>query len=320
MGLEVREREKKTVFRYYYLCLFSLTLSCHVNTYIGQISLQPVAGLFHKKGTVLASLSGAFQVSGLVFLLLFTISTNRRIILALFSTVIGIFVVLGLTLLPSKGTFVISPENQAKKEENTEESLPTPSASSQMKSIEYVSLLTWFSICLVPLQYYVATIGFQLETIGDSDGFYTGLFSIVYASVSILAPASGYLSDRLGLGIAQGLGTFLCSISMFLLSVSNYISLKEQSIGLFCYSFGRMTIFATFFTNVGRRFGFANYGTLAGVGLLVSSVVSLLQYPLIAYAVNGYAFQVNLACGLLLSAGLPYCVWLGFRERKYIAT
>ena len=50
---------------------------------------------------------------------------------------------------------------------------------------------------------------------------------------------------------------------------------------------------------------------------MVTAIVSLLQYPLITLVTNGYARQVNIICGsVLLVVGLPYCLWLGIREKK----
>ena len=82
---------------------------------------------------------------------------------------------------------------------------------------EYLALLAWFSLLIVPLQYYIGTIGYQLEKLGD-DGYYTNIFSITYASAAALAPFGGYLSDRLGLGLTQGLATSLSAVSFYFLA------------------------------------------------------------------------------------------------------
>lgn len=63
---------------------------------------------------------------------------------------------------------------------------------------------------------------------------------------------------------------------------------------------------------------FLRAGTLAGLGLFLSSLLSLLQYPLIALASSGHADVVNLVCGCVILAMLPYCVWLNRRERREI--
>ena len=178
---------------------------------------------------------------------------------------------------------------------------------------EYLALLAWFSLLIVPLQYYIGTIGYQLEKLGD-DGYYTNIFSITYASAAALAPFGGYLSDRLGLGLTQGLATSLSAVSFYFLAVEN---LQSQLPGMCVYSVGRLLVFGMYFSNIGKRFGYTNYGVLAGLGLMVTAIVSLLQYPLITLVTNGYARQVNIVCGsVLLIVGLPYCLWLGLREKK----
>ena len=69
-----------------------------------QLCVQPVAGLFHKKnqGTILASLSGAFQISGLIFLILTAISGNRRRSFGGYSGCLVLLTLITFILLPKK--------------------------------------------------------------------------------------------------------------------------------------------------------------------------------------------------------------------------
>jgi len=68
-------------------------------------------------------------------------------------------------------------------------------------------------------------------------------------------------------------------------------------------------------SNIGRRFGYTNYGTLSGSGLLISAIFSLFQYILIAAASDGAAKAVNWGCGAVLLCLTPYCAWLAVTER-----
>ena len=304
-----------------------------------QLCLQPVAGLFSKAGTILASLSGAFQVSGLIFLALTSITDNRMHSFVGFALLVALLGIASAVLLPMGPSFVLEEEYpvdapEAKegeeggdnKDENEDasgnnEDEPREQKSLRLKRIrrllfhsEYISLLSWFSVCIVPLQYYVGSIGFILESKGDEDGFFTALFSILYAAAALLAPFGGYLADMLGLAVTQALATLLVASSMFILA--SPAPLNVQSVGFATYSVGRMLTFGMYFTNVGKRFGYANYGSLAGLGLLVSAIISLVQFPLIALAASGKAKNVNLSCGIALIAILPYCIWLGWKERS----
>ena len=403
-----------------------------------QLCLQPVAGLFDKsvQGTILASFSGAFQISGLVFLVLSKITSDRKKSLGSFSLVLLVLVIVSLRVLPkhhfspTDGNEKLEEQEEEEEEDGSEsraqhrsltavedgndeqdalgegkeeddsetgaehrsltvvedgndeqnaleegkeeddgetgaehrsltfieggneqdasqyiaaagseESEKIESEEAQIllqenadedkkqnnstegvmqliKSIEYFLLLLWFSVLLIPLQYYVATIGFQLERKGDDSGRYIALFSILYASAAILSPLVGKIADKFGVGVGQSLATILSAASFFILS-SDSLNLDAHIIGMAFYGVGRMIVFGLFFTNVGKRFGFIHYGTLAGLGLLISSVAGNLQYPLIALAADGYEKEVNITCGtVMLLGGLPYCLWLSRRERR----
>ena len=311
----------------------------------GQLCLQPVASLFKRSGTIIASLSGAFQVSGLMFLIVLSITSIRLHAFIGLAIVIFVLSIFAGIMLPMGSSFVVvnnddrdatldrdsTEEQQVKlpdvleeedaeecQEANTSLSLSLQSKLNRLKAIlvqkEYILLIVWFSTCIVPLQYYIGIIGYSLEMLGDDNGFYTDLFSILYASAAALAPFGGYLADRLGLGLTQGLATSLCATSFCFLALG---SLQAQVPGMCLYSVGRMLIFGMYFSNIGKRFGYENYGLLAGLGLLLSAIISLIQYPLITLAIEGSAREVNLISGsILLLVGIPYCLWLGLVREK----
>jgi len=334
-----------------------------------QLCLQPVAGWFEdeSQGVVLATTSGAFQVSGLVFWVLVEfVSRDRRVSLGGFAVVLCLVAMVGWRVLPV-GQFVggamkksgghdiddeeeerrINHDDNDNHSDNNEDrnggengllvatqQAPHDNESgvgvggggggvlSLMKTLEYILLLFWLSLLLIPLQYYVATIGFQLERKGDDNGRYIAFFPIMYASAAIFAPMFGKIADKFGLGIGQGLANTLSILSLVILSVpakdeDKPALLPLQVLGMTCYGLGRMSVFGTFFSNLGKRFGYRYYGTLAGVGLIVSAVSSLFQYPLIAWAAAGNERWVNLGCAAVLAIqGFPYCVWLYFREKR----
>ena len=254
-----------------------------------QLCLQPVAGLFDSsiQGAILASLSGAFQISGLVFVALTAISSNRKLAFSSFSAILfGLCLFAGF-LLPlnqfvrigkdvvhateeeippvdnvaagdnvgavqqneheqpkstmpnSNGDFVEDsndPENIVQLEEPLTPNA-APTAMELLKCTEYIWLVIWFTVNLVPLQYYIATIGFQLEQKGDDTGTYTRLFSIIYAASAIFSPFLGKFADVAGMGIAQAVATTTSAISFFLLS-SYQISLNGHAVGMAFYGLG----------------------------------------------------------------------------------
>jgi LAT3 family solute carrier family 43 protein 3 len=339
-----------------------------------QLCLQPVAGMFpdNVQGLLISTLSGAFQLAGLVFVALTAATTDRRAAFTTFALLIIILTVVAAVILPY-GNFASTPTKETEIEEMisivhddqqsleqrqtniandecrdlTGEKLMDPRddgladndiaahdtiadcrgtiggiaphqdkpVAAILRTAEYILLLVWFSISLVPLQYYIGTIGFQLDQRGDENGRFTTMFSIIYAASAGVAPFLGKLADVAGLGISQGLSSIFVAISLFMLA-STTISLEVHAVGMGFYGVGRMMIFGTYFTNVGKRFGYKSYGALSGLGLLTSGIVSLLQYPLIATATNGYHSAVDVGCGVVMVALLPYCLWLATVERR----
>lgn len=126
----------------------------------------------------------------------------------------------------------------------------------------------------------------------------------------------GKIADLTGVGVTQLIATLLIVSSLCILSSSEeWWSL--QVVGMVCYGIGRMTVFGMYFTNIGKRFGYTHYGTLVGLGLLISALASLLQYPLIYFAVEGNESIVNLISAfVIIFVGAPYCIWLALRERR----
>jgi MFS family permease len=364
-----------------------------------QLCVQPcVASLFPTySGAVLASFSGAFQISGLAYLVVTKTLDSRPTGFGVYAAAILVCAVVGLVLLPpgraaAAATAGDDANSEVQDEENSKDHAMTvtavtdviddndaeeppvagkssSSSSSHLSTVileeesdltiadanvmdekqatvgshdatlipsttgndtasevtfidakevssawtiiwswKYMLLVQWLSLTITPLQYYIGSLGFQLEEKGDDTGKYIDLFSILYGTAAALSPAGGYLADRYTLGLAQGLATTLAALSFFVLASD--VSLQLQSIGLACNAAGRMWIFGIYFAHVGRVFGYQHFGTLAGLGLLVSSIVSLLQYPLLVAADNGHATVTNILCGCLLVAELSYCYWL----------
>ena len=153
--------------------------------------------------------------------------------------------------------------------------------------------MTWFSLVVVPSQYYVLSIGYQMERKGDAEGAYARWFTLLYGASAALAPLGGMVADRAGVGFAQGVGTALVAAGFLaLLGESDdpeggSVNAPLAVCGIAAYSVGRLFVFAMYFSAIGRRFGFEHYGGLAGFGMLTSAAASMLQYPLFDAALRG---------------------------------
>ena len=311
----------------------------------GILVLQSVGELFPATSSaIITSLTGASQMSVLVFVVLGSLPVTRRASFLGYSAVVAVIVVLAWILLPSSAAFIQPADTFPRKSENEdlsdhsgltidesdsenedityEESRKlkrsrVPTKIEQVFSAEYLLLLLWFSLCYLPGNFYIAAIGFQLDQLGDKDGYYTYLFTFIYAGSALLAPAVGYMSDRFGLGVTQGLATAIVSSSFIIFGASEYLPLQAQVVSFLLYGVGYLLVGGMFYSNIGRRFGYTNFGTLGGLGLLVAATFSLLQYPLFSLALNGAFAAINFsAAAVLLLTMMPYCAWLAVIERR----
>lgn len=133
-----------------------------------------------------------------------------------------------------------------------------PSAREQIQTAEYALLVLWFSTVIAPAQYFIGSIGYQLEQKGDADGSYTQIFLYCYAGAALVSPVAGYVADKYGIGVAQAVASIISAIPFFLLA-SN-LALEIQVVGLALYGVGRLFVLGTYFGHLGVRFGYANYG------------------------------------------------------------
>ena len=304
-----------------------------------QLCVQPVAALFPESAsTVMSSLSGAFQVSGVVFLAL-TAGDDREVGFYAFAACAAVLFAACLVMLPKGQDFhetanvdfdggggdgggdgdggaELTSPSRRDLHARSEGLANGFSRSEQMRSVEYIGLVGWFTVVVCPLQFYISAIGYQLKLKGDAAGEYSSIFSAAYGSVAIFAAYGGRVADAIGCGACQAFATISTAISFALLTLPKSAGLGVHVLGMTLYSLGRLFVFAMYFSNIGRRFGFEHYGTLCGLGLLISAVWSLLQYPMLAWAVDSNdATGANLLACAMLCATIPYTVWLGKREK-----
>ena len=325
-----------------------------------QLCVQPVAGLFPEAtSTAMASLSGAFQLSGLVFLACSAVAAAGAGRFGAYmghAGVVAVLFIFSSKALPSGVSFEekedVSQADDAETERETDSTDEKKKADGKDRDVfavddvatadataltltpnqtprhfgaergalltcdEFLCLVAWFSVMVTPSQYYVLSVGYQLERKGDADGSFSRAFTLVYGFSAPLAPLAGVCADYLGVAFAQFLATALSLIGYAILFVEKPLSV--QYVGMASYSVGRMFLFAAFFANVGRRFGYTHYGVAVGVGMLASAVLSMLQYPMFQAALESKTNldAMNVVCVVCAAACLPYCAWLGARERN----
>lgn len=309
-----------------------------------QLAVQSVTALFPKhRSLVMASLSGAFQLAGGIFLL-FELAqqggVGRRELLCGHAVVAACIAVGAAATLPPRpygapslraaaarldepvAAVVVDDKLGCPKASDGERpaaAVPLPSRPfrAQVTSAEFWLNLALFAGNAVQCQFTVASIGTQLELKGDASGDAVRFFSSVLALTFLATPFIGHAFDRLGFPrVMVAVNSANLLVPALLLSDS----LPLQYATAVMYGLGRVSQWATFFAFTGATFGFANFGKLAGFGLLLQSVLAMVQYPLLDLTLStmdsDFTFVNSLfvAISLVLYA-VPATLW--WRERRH---
>jgi len=293
-----------------------------------QLATQNVSNLFANKAMVMSSLTWAFQLSTLWFMLCNVLNEDGVNENLLFMCYAGVAALLGLQcylMYPKKfntskllgggghghsrkSMLITSGRYEA-------DFLETGTLWQMMFSMDYIFLNMWYSFYILYLQFYVMTIGTQTELVTGENMAVE--FTIALCTVSSSAILVGFAMDKFGFGIVV-----LCNVG-FSMGASFCITSPEteiQWLGFILYVLSRVTTYGTFFAFIGINFGFKYFGTLAGVGLLLSGCFSLFQYLCLDIVENDMGGDYN-AMNMLMAVwvavwGGLYAFWLFGQEVK----
>jgi len=294
-----------------------------------QLATQSVSKLFANKAMVMSSLTWAFQLSTLWFMLCNVLNEDGLNENLLFMCYAAIAALLGFQcyfMYPKKfdtSKLLGGGHGHSRKSmlitsgRYEEDFLETGSLWQMMFSVDYICLNIWYSCYILYLQFYVMTIGSQTEAVTGENMAVE--FTIALCTVSSSAILVGYSMDKFGFGIVV-----LFNIG-FSMGASFCITSSEtgvQWLGFILYVLSRVTTYGTFFAFIGINFGFRNFGTLAGVGLLISGCFSLFQYLLLDIVENEMGDDYN-AMNILIAIwvagwGGLYAFWLFGQEVKSV--
>lgn len=164
----------------------------------------------------------------------------------------------------------------------------------QMRTQEYLILLVFMCFHVLHFNFYVGSSIQQLDQLGDG-GLYKTILTLVLPAGCGLVPVVGSIMQHYGLAASF----IFCNIFGLLYGVLSAVpSLPVQLATFVCLSIHRVSMFACLYAYIADIFGFLNFGRLSGVTLLITAIVSLLQYPLVIATdrfANGDFFWVNIA-------------------------
>ena len=90
------------------------------------------------------------------------------------------------------------------------------SAREQLVSLDFILLAAWFTVMFLPTNYFIISVGDQLEGMGDDDGEMTRGFQLVWVISTVLSPIAGYSADVVGRGSTMtfAMGCYVASFAM----------------------------------------------------------------------------------------------------------
>lgn len=138
----------------------------------------------------------------------------------------------------------------------------------QLSSRDFLMISALLTFAFWRLNFYLASANVRLKLIGgiDAGNDFTAIFSWIAPFGALSAPFSGYLMDKTGLWAVLLLTTVLSTIHSVVVLIP---VLELQIVAFVTYTLALETLFAWFFTTIGRVFGYAYFGTLSGVAFLV---------------------------------------------------
>ena len=305
-----------------------------------QLAVQSVAALFPRhKSTAMASLSGAYQLASVMYLL-FDLMHRQGVAvqgMILFECGLAACTALCLLLLlpdlpfglarrrtsrgsgcqpPPQPAAVAAPpqpassggggEDEPAASKHAVQRIPLRERSfrEQALSAENLLLLTYFTIGALQCQFTVGSMGAQLERMGDADGAMIRYFGTCLALACLWTPLLGNLTDRVGF-----LTTLTLTNSLLLVGTACLLvpSLELNYLSAILYAVGRVSLWALYFSYTAHVFGFRHFGKLAGCGLTVAACISLLQYPLLYLCVRVLDGDFTVANAIFVALhGLAY--------------
>jgi len=179
----------------------------------------------------------------------------------------------------------------------------------QVSSSLYRDLVVWYSLLLVGAQLTIGSLNDQVARKTSDpeqvDRLVTA-FTISMGFSAVAAPLTGCAIDRFGFPVMAAAVSVGNGLSHVLL-LSQSVSLQYVTFAL--YAAARVSLYAFFFARIGGAFGFRFFGKLAGIGLFVSAMFSLVQYGLLymSFALGSFDLaNCLLAAVAVLALAYPY--------------
>jgi len=253
-----------------------------------------------KKRTVIASFSGVFGTSGLVFVVFraaYSAGISPGAIWAAYAALTMCIAICYSVVQPRRifaigdglasgsccTLVIVKSSNGQVASKASGRPLSIREAVTNWKMI---GLGVYFAVSFLHLQFYLGQAEEILDKLGDKEhhgNVYLIAFSIIGSSAFAIFYPVGQLLDKCGFELAF-------SVSLILAIAFNVISLVDslplQVLGFVCWCVSRMILFACFFSFIPATVGFPRFGVTAGVLSTASAVFGLLNIVLTKISVQ----------------------------------
>ncbi|TDH65845.1 hypothetical protein CCR75_001353 [Bremia lactucae] len=182
----------------------------------------------------------------------------------------------------------------------------------QVKSFEFVYIVTYAAVQTLRATIYIGTTNKTLTNYGDRahSYFYTKVFSLVLPMGFFFVPIIDYMVETRGLSKAL---LFTNVLGVLYNTVELIPILPLQCLAFILFTAFRAFLYAILSAFTAKTFGLKSMGSLMGILFSISSVVSLLEYPAVYVTnvlFNGDLIAVNalsLLWGMLM---IPLTLYL----------
>lgn len=154
----------------------------------------------------------------------------------------------------------------------------------QFDSFDFTVIFVFFSVHVLQCNLYIETVNEYLTSIGDNDGTYAKIFSLVLPCGIIFIPFIDATIQKVGSVNTLKVTNALSLIFGFILLFPN---LTVQTINFGIFTCFRAYLYATLNTFIAETFGLSTIGRMIGCTCTVGSFLTLLQYPAASIA-EGY--------------------------------
>lgn len=186
----------------------------------------------------------------------------------------------------------------------------------QACSVDYALVVTFMAVNLLKFNFYLSSVGNQAFAFSDDAGKYLDYLGIILPASALWQLLVGPMLDRYGVVV----GCYVQVVVGILFSILSLIPNIKVQVGTFiALGLFRSLMFSTLVSFLASRFGFRNFGRLAGVTVFIGGSFAALQYPLVDLSMKTFDGDFTVANLIILGlsvAQLGFPIYVQILDRR----